>query len=132
MAHIASFVRAGMPLRKFQVSIAGGKDPMEVLVEEQKPFTRKIRRHREKVVELGDGSKVLERPLVELEHRYDFTEDMRSDATRAYNEYLSLDPKKRFGFSTAQLAIQDLGPVSTNESEQQSERSRSKREPVTV
>lgn len=113
--HLGSFVAQNVPLRKFAVSIVGGKDPREVLVEDRKNFTKTIRRHVEKVVERGDGTKIIERPLVEMQHTYDFATEMKSDATRAYNEYLSLDPKKRGGFSTAQLAIKDLGPDSPDQ-----------------
>lgn len=103
---VIEFAPPGKPLRKFRVALHGGGSPKLVVVEDQKPFIRKLMRHAEKVRDLGDGRKKTDMILDEIEHTYDFSSDMRADAVRAYNSGGS-------AFSFKQLDVEDLGPVET-------------------
>mgnify|MGYP001589644233 CR=1 FL=1 len=102
---VVEFAPVGKPLRKFRVSMGGG-EPKLVIVEDQKPFTRKLMRHSERVRDLGDGRKRTEMILDEIEHTYDFATEMKADAVRGYN---SAGAGSSFSFK--QLDVEDLGPV---------------------
>lgn len=101
---VVEFAPPGKPLRKFRVSLTGGGNPKTVIVEDQKPFVRKLMRHSERVRDLGDGRKRTEMVLDEIDHTYDFKAEMAADAVRGYNAEGS-------AFSFKQLDVEDMGPV---------------------
>lgn len=105
MVETADFVAPGAPLRRFNVCLRGGGDPVVVAVEDRKPYTRKIVRHVEKTRELGDGRKKTDMVPEEVDYTYDFMPEMRADAVRAYNAAFGIGS----AFSTKQLEIEDLG-----------------------
>ncbi len=93
--------------RRFKVSLADGSKENIVTVEDRKPITRMLRRHKEEVTTKLDGTKKIEMVPCEVEHVYDMQSEMIADAVRAYNDATPDKAAK----SIKQLLVVDLGPV---------------------